>query len=437
MQLRDLPKVDELAGTDELAGFEPAVRVACARTVIERFRRAILAGKKVQVGDLPTIAREEAERFSEPSLPGVINMSGTILHTGLGRARLAEAAVQAIQQAARDHVAVELDLDSSARGDRQEHVSDLLKLLTGAEDAIVVNNGAAALVLALRTLADGKNVLLSRGQMVEIGGSFRVPDIVRESGCQLVEVGCTNKTHMADYKVDADTGAILVCHKSNYEVVGFASEPSISHLAALSPPVVHDMGTGCLVDLTQFGLGQTWTLADSIRAGAAIAIGSGDKLLGGPQAGLIVGKAAFLEKIRRHPLARAFRVDKLTLAGMRATLSLYVQGQYNQIPTLRYLSRPVSDVEKACGLLGRAIGEDAILEPAEAEIGGGSGAEAKVPSFRVGFGSRDAEEVAMAFRRMSPATLGRIQNGVFWLDPRTAEDAEVDKVAANIRECLR
>lgn len=434
---RDLPKVDVLANSPELAAFSQSVRTAAARQAVDTARREILEGRDVDVSNLGGSAASIALKLSSGTLPIVINMSGVVLHTGLGRARLASSVADAIREAAEDHCAVEFDLQSGNRGDRQTHVRDLLCHLTGAEDAMVVNNAAAALVLVLRALAFEKDVLLSRGQMVEIGGSFRVPDIVRESGCRLVEVGTTNRTHLSDYRVGQNTGTILVCHRSNFEVVGFVSEPTVEELARLGVSVVDDMGTGCFVDLSRFGLAKTKTMADSIRAGAHVAIGSGDKLLGGPQAGLIVGSRELIQVVRQHPLARAVRVDKLTLAGLRATLALYAEGREIEIPTLKYLARTPDEVRTLAEDLARSIGKHATVESSVCEIGGGSGPGTEVPSYRVGIQTSDPDDLALRLRLSSPGVIGRIERNTFWLDPRTAESQEVDKTGLIVRECLR
>ncbi|MBC8066267.1 MAG: L-seryl-tRNA(Sec) selenium transferase, partial [Chlorobia bacterium] len=372
-KLRDLPKVDELSRDPGLSEFPERIRVEAARAAIDHMRQSMLGGVHVDISRSAQVANLKAHDMMASNLRAAINMSGVILHTGLGRARLAPSVAEEISRVARDHAYLEFDVEEGSRGDRQSHVRDLLVQLTGAEDALVVNNAAAALVLALRTLAEGKNVLLSRGQMVEIGGSFRVPEIVKQSNCHLVEVGCTNKTHLPDYVVDADTGAILVCHRSNFEIVGFASEPSISELSALGVPLVDDMGTGCLVDLARFGLPKTKTLSDSVREGAHVAIGSGDKLLGGPQAGIIVGRRDLIQRMKNHPLARALRVDKLTLAGLSPTLRLYLAGRELEIPTMRYLSRTPAEVRKLARRLANAIGPTAYVEASESQVGGGSG----------------------------------------------------------------
>lgn len=435
-ELRDLPKVDDLARSPELAEYPEQLRVTACREAISQLRAQILAGGSPSPSDAITIASRFAANLKTPNLPDAINMSGVILHTGLGRARLAPTVVEELTNSLNCHTALEFDLEDGSRGDRQSHIRDILCYLTGAEDAMVVNNAAAALVLSLRAIVGQKDVLLSRGQMVEIGGSFRVPDIVKESGCRLVEVGATNKTHLSDYKVTDSTGAILVCHRSNFEIVGFTSEPSISDLAKLGVPVVDDMGTGCMVDLSRFGLRKTKTMADSIREGASIAIGSGDKLLGGPQAGLIVGRKELISQIRKSPLARAMRVDKMTILALKATLALYASGRELEIPTLRYLAQDANEVKEMADRLAELIGDKATVEPSVCEIGGGSGPGTEVPSYRVGISHPNPTELARTFRLSTPAIIGRIENGVFWLDPRTAEPSEVDRIGHFARQCL-
>ena len=428
--------MDELAAHPSLSSYSHEVRVAAARTTVDRMRESILAGKPQDLLEAPAICAMVAGALMGSDFRPAINMSGVVLHTGLGRARLAPAVVQEMAQIASSHGYLELDLESGIRGDRQSHVRSMLTLLTGAEDALVVNNAASAVVLALRTLANRKEVLLSRGQMVEIGGSFRVPDVAKQSGCKLVEVGTTNKTHLADYVVGPSTAAILVCHRSNFEIVGFTSEPSLRELASLEVPVVDDMGTGCLIDLSKLGLPRLKTLRDSIEGGASLAIGSGDKLLGGPQAGIIVGEGRFIQKLRSHPMARAIRIDKLDLAALAATLRLYLSGREREIPTLNYLSKSMELVRKEAERLASQIEAGAFTEASECEFGGGSGPGMKVPSYRVGIPSANPDALARRLRQSNPGIVGRIERGVFWLDPRTAEPDEVDRTASIVRECL-
>ena len=373
----------------------------------------------------------EAERRLRPSFRPVLNASGVILHTGLGRARLARAASEAVLAVAANHANLELDLESGRRGDRQDHVRGLLTSLTGAEDAFVVQNCAAAVFLALSALAARKEVLLSRGQMVEIGGSFRLPEIVKRSGCKLVEVGATNKTRLEDFEaaVTPRTAAVLRCHPSNYQIIGFTEEPSGAALAAFCNDrgiaLIDDVGSGCLVDTTRFGLPKTPTLMDAVQEGAAVVTASGDKLLGGPQAGLILGMKAAIQKIRKHPLARVVRIDKLSLAALEATLRLYANGDEKEIPTIRYIGRHIDEVRAFAAKLQQAYVGEAVLEDGITEIGGGSLPGIGLPSVRVGLKTAKPDALAKKLRLGSPPLLTRIEKDIVWLDPRTLDTEEV------------
>ena len=431
--LRNLPKVDVLAASPELAAFPFQVRVLSARQAIAETRDALQRGS--QPDDLMDRAVALALRNAVPGLPTLINMSGVVLHTGAGRARLAPYAGSAIEAAAVSHSAVEMDLESGARGNRQSHVKDLLCRLTGANDALVVNNCAAAVHLVLSALCAGRDVILSRGEMVEIGGAVRKPEKGQANGCRLVEGGCTNKTHPSDYfkAISSETSAILRCHRSNFKIIGFTDSPSGSELAQLSKEksvqFIEDLGSGCLVDTSPFGLPKQRTVQDAVSDGADLVLFSGDKLLGGPQCGIIVGRD--LGEIAAHPLARAFRVDKLTLAGLRATLQLYDWGQHDDIPTIRYLARSLEDVRALAEHVATGV-RGANIELGETEIGGGSAPGDTLPTWRVGF---DDERglLAQRLRVASPHILGRVENGRFWLDPRTIEPTE----AAVVNERLQ
>lgn len=433
--LRKLPKVDQLASSPELQGYSQKVRVHAARAAVDHLRREIQSGNGASLLPPAQLAAELAAGMASPSLRPAINLSGVILHTGLGRARLAESVAAHVAAVAASHAAVELDLDSGRRGDRQDHVRDLLCELTGAEDALVVNNAAAGVVLTLTALCSGLDVVLSRGQMVEIGGSFRMPDIVRHSGCNLVEVGCTNKTRLSDYEevVNDLTGAVLRCHPSNFKIVGFTAEPSLEELAELCKRwdtfLIDDQGSGSLLDLERFGLPSHPTLPGSIAGGASVAIASGDKLLGGPQAGLIVGKKELISTIKKHPLARCVRIDKLTLAALEATIRLYAEGREEEIPTVRYLSRPLGEIDRMARALKRAYAGVARVEDGLTEVGGGSAPGTGLPTRRVGLWSDDAEALAHQLRLSDPAIVGRIEGGCVWLDPRTLEPSELKAVA--------
>jgi L-seryl-tRNA(Ser) seleniumtransferase len=403
-------------------------------------REQVLSGNGKQVEDAEELAEAQAIKLSSPSLKRVINLSGVILHTGLGRARLAPEAVSQLEAASSSHSAVEIDLETGARGDRQSHVRGLLLELTKAEDALVVNNAAAAVFLSLNALAVGRDVVLSRGQMVEIGGSFRLPDIVRQSGCNLVEVGCTNRTRLSDYQevISENTAAILRCHPSNYKIVGFTSEPSAEEIGELCRKhglaFLDDVGSGCIIDTTAFGLPKQPTLQESLEAGADVVMASGDKLLGGPQCGLILGRSETIAKIRKHPLARAVRVDKLTLAALEATLRLYSTGRETEIPTVRYLSRSLEEVRLLADKLAEAVGGSAVLEKASTEVGGGSLPGEGIETYRVGLQAGDLEALARELRQGDPAVLGYIEKDRLWLDPRTLDEDEVELVQKRLME---
>lgn len=435
-ELRRLPKVDVLASS--LSDFPEPIRVRAARRAIEQLRAKVLQGGTLEDGDAAALAQELASREARSSLQPVVNASGVVLHTGIGRARLAPEAARALAGVSDSHALVEFDLESGQRGDRQDHVRDLLTELTGAADALVVNNCAAAVFLTLNALCAGRGVVLSRGQMVEIGGAFRMPDIVRQSGCRLIEVGCTNKTHLRDYAVpDEDVAAILRCHPSNFRMVGFVEEPSPAELAQRAHErgwiMIDDVGSGTLHDTTDWGLPKEATLQEAIRAGADVVLSSADKMLGGPQAGLILGSKEAISAIRKHPLARAVRVDKLTLAALEATLRLHAQNRLDEIPTLWALRRPLEAVKRDAQTLKRAWAGDALLELDLTEVGGGSAPGVGVFTWRVGLASSSADALAKRFRLSTPAVVGRIEKERFWLDPRTMDPAEVRAVATLMR----
>ncbi len=432
--MRQLPSVDRLMRSKALAAFPEPTRAKAARAAVaaarERMRAEGFPGEESIEEEAVRLARS----MSAPSLRPAVNMSGVVLHTGLGRARLAPEAAEALLAAAGSHALVELDAETGRRGDRQEHVRGLLCELTGAEDALVVNNCAAAVALTLTALCAGGEVVLSRGEMVEIGGSFRMPDIVAQTGCRLVEVGCTNKTHLADYRaaMGEEVAALLRCHRSNFKMIGFTDEPSGREVAELAHAAgtlfIEDLGSGCLVDTTRYGLPKERTLQEALADGVDVVTASGDKLLGGPQAGLILGRSELVRRIARHPLARALRVDKLTLSALEATLRLYAEGRPEQIPVWRYLSRDLREVRRMALALRSASGIPATVEPGVTEVGGGSMPGAGVPTWRVGLRRPDPDALLAQLRAADPPVIGRIEDGRVWLDPRTLEPDEVKLV---------
>jgi L-seryl-tRNA(Ser) seleniumtransferase len=373
-------------------------------------------------------------------LRSVVNATGTILHTNLGRALLAKAAIEEIARVAATPVTLEYDLNEGGRGDRDEVVEAELRQLTGAEAATVVNNNAAAVLLALNTLADGKEGVVSRGELIEIGGSFRIPDVMRKSGVVLREVGTTNRTHVQDYAeaITPQTGVLLKVHPSNYRIIGFTSAVDLADLVALGRthrvPVMEDLGAGALIDLSAYGLPKEPVVAERVAAGADVVTFSGDKLLGGPQAGLIVGRKEIIGQIKKNPLKRALRPDKLTLAALSATLRLYRRSPalLAEIPTLRILTRPLVEIEaiafQALSLLRVHLGEGFHLavEDANAQIGSGALPEEKLPSrvIAIRHPQLSGEKIAARFRASDPPILGRIRDDAFLLDLRGIFAAE-------------
>jgi L-seryl-tRNA(Ser) seleniumtransferase len=435
MRLRDLPSVDRLLGDEKLAQAPRELATQAARTALERAREAIRAGR--DPGDVAAAARAELERLGSSSLRRVLNATGVIVHTNLGRAPLAAAALARALEVGGGYSNLELDLEAGERGSRQTHVAELLQRSTGAEAALVVNNNAAAVLLALAALAEGREVVVSRGELVEIGDGFRIPDVLARSGATMVEVGTTNRTSAADYAraIGPATAALLRVHQSNFRIVGFAGQPAVAELAAVARtaglPLVDDLGSGSLLDL-----GDEPTAASSLAAGADLVCFSGDKLLGGPQAGIVVGRSALVEALRRHPLQRALRADKLTLAALEGTLALLADPARarREIPVLRMLEEPLETVraraERLAGLVGGEIEETA------ARVGGGALPLAELPSAACAV----EEALAGPLRGGEPPVVGIVRDGRVLLDARTLTDAEVDEVAqavARARATLR
>lgn len=380
-------------------------------------------------------------RDAQSALRPVINLTGTVLHTNLGRAQQAQAAIDAVTQAMRDPVTLEYDLDGAGRGHRDRALADLLCRLTGAEDACIVNNNAAAVLLMLAATASGKEVVVSRGELVEIGGAFRIPDVMRQAGCVLHEVGTTNRTHAKDYRqaFNDNTGLLMKVHTSNYSIEGFTKSVEEAELAEigreLGVPVVADLGSGSLIDLSRYGLPKEPMPQEMIAAGVSLVSFSGDKLLGGPQAGIIVGKKALIAQLQQHPLKRALRADKMTLAALEATLRLYLHPEKlaAELPTLRLLSRPAEEIhQQALRLrepLQQRYGDEFAVQvmPCASQIGSGSLPSESLPSAAIaltpldGRGSR-LEALSSAWRSLPVPVIGRIYDGRLWLDLRCLED---------------
>ncbi|MBV8431470.1 MAG: L-seryl-tRNA(Sec) selenium transferase [Solirubrobacterales bacterium] len=442
--LRELPAVHELAARLEAPH---ALAIAAARRAIEEHRAALLAGTGTVPGDVDTRARQLLAELEEPSLRRVINATGVIVHTNLGRAPLARAARDAVAAAAEGYSTLELDLDSGRRGTRHAHVERLLRELTGAEAAIAVNNGPGAVLLAVAALAGpGRGVVVSRGQLVEIGGGFRIPELIAQSGAGLIEVGTTNRTRHADYEqalasADERPGAILRVHPSNFRSLGFVEEVAIEDLCRLGVPVIDDVGSGVLADVHALpALGEEPSLRRSVAAGAALVCCSGDKLLGGPQAGLLVGTSAAITQARRHPLARALRIDKLSLAALEATLRLYRDPERarREIPVLAMLAATQEVLAARAARLREAIGAGrAEIVRSVAKVGGGALPllELEGPAVAL-IADASPDEIAASLRRFDPPVLGRIHEDRVLLDPRTLDEAEVETAAAAARAAL-
>jgi L-seryl-tRNA(Ser) seleniumtransferase len=463
-RLRQLPSVDGLAQACQVSnGSEhpwPKLLLEAARAVLDGKRRQLLSAttdeelsaidlrdEALQAEVVSWIRRAEQSHFRR-----VINATGVVLHTNLGRALLSQAAVQNVALLASHYSNLEYDLERGQRGDRYVAVVGLLQRLTGAEEALVVNNNAAAVLLALQALAAGREVVVSRGELIEIGGSFRIPDIMRASGALLHEVGTTNKTHLADYRVAINerTALLLKVHTSNYRIVGFTEAVPREALVQLGRaselPVMEDLGSGNLVDLAAFGLEQEPTVSEVVRAGVDVVTFSGDKLLGGPQAGILVGKKRYLEALKRHPLNRALRIDKMTLAALEATLRHYLDpdAAVRAIPTLQMITAPVQEVNRRARRLLRQLrgvvsGEWVVEVRADvSEVGAGALPLTKIPTRVVSVRSRSmsASAIEHSFRRQDPAVLGRIQQDMFLLDMRMVQDRELlDVVQAFRRVC--
>jgi L-seryl-tRNA(Ser) seleniumtransferase len=440
--LRALPSVEELAA--RLEGAPHSVAVRAARAAIARRREEIASGRDPD-GDLLEEAAHEACELALGSLRPVLNATGVIVHTNLGRAPLAAVAVLAAAGAARGYSNLEYDLESGARGSRQDHAEGILRELTGAEAALVVNNCAGAVLLAAAALAGGRELVVSRGQLVEIGGSFRIPDVVAQSGARLVEVGTTNRTRLADYEraIGAETGAVMRAHQSNFRTLGFVEEVEIEELCALGVPVIDDLGSGALAEGVP-ELADEPGVRRSVAAGAAVACFSGDKLLGGPQAGLMVGRADAIERCRSHPLARALRIDKLSLAALTATLRLYLDpaAARREIPVLRMLTATESELGRRAEAMREAIaraGVEARVIRASAKVGGGALPllELEGPVCAVDPAPLSVAELAARLRRSDPPVIARAREGWLLLDPRTLDDEGAGTAAAGLIDVVR
>jgi L-seryl-tRNA(Ser) seleniumtransferase len=430
VRLRDLPSVDELA-----RGSDDALAVESARAVLARARDDIQAG--ADPGDLDERLREELSAARSARLRRTLNATGVVVHTNLGRAPLPEAALERVHEVGRGYSNLEYDLSAGTRGSRQDHVAGILRRLTGAEAALVVNNNAAAVLLALAALAEGRDVLVSRGELIEIGDGFRIPDVLARSGARLVEVGTTNRTRAADYEqaIGPETALLLRVHQSNFRLVGFTELPSVTELAKVAQrhdlPLVDDLGSGALTPSNSPLLSEEPSVRESLDAGSDLVCFSGDKLLGGPQAGIVVGNAELVERLRRHPLQRAVRADKLTLAALEGTLALYLEPEraLREVPVLRMALEETDAVRARAERLAELAGGE--VEETVGRIGGGALPLAELPSFACAV----EEELAAPLRAGDPPVVGVVRDGRLLLDCRTLSDDEADEVAAAVSRC--
>ncbi|MDR5708995.1 MAG: L-seryl-tRNA(Sec) selenium transferase [Armatimonadota bacterium] len=448
--LRQLPSVDRvLSALRSQDGMAHAILVRLVREVLEEYRAELQRGirERIDLAELTEAVEDRIRALTHPSLRRVLNATGALLHTNLGRAPLAPEALKAVLEAA-GACNLEMDLRSGTRGSRQDHVASLLRHLTGAEGAVVVNNNAAAVLLVLSALASGREVVVARSEQVEIGGSFRMPDVMRAAGVRLVEVGTTNRVYLRDYEaaITPDTALLLKVHRSNFQLRGFVADVPLQELAHLGRragiPVVYDLGSGAMVDLRSRGLPYEPTVPEAVASGCDLVLFSGDKLLGGPQSGIVVGRASLLERLRTHPLYRVVRADKLDLAALEATLRLYLDPEraWQRIPVLRMLSAPVEDLRgRAERLAQRLVGVGLTAEavPSEAEAGGGSLPGSVLPSYavRLRHPSLPAHAVSGQLRAATPPILARVQEETVLLDlrsvlPEDDPDLEAGLVAA-------
>lgn len=456
-----IPSVDRLLADETVtalvAEFGRQRVVGAVREAVEAARSAIASAaaegnieewsSKVELPvTYAELARASLEAGDVPSLQAVINATGVVLHTNLGRAPLADAAVRAMADAAAGYTNLEYDLDNGARGSRYSHCVSLLVELTGGEDALVVNNAAGALVLALNTLALGEGVAVSRGELVEIGGGFRIPEVLERAGARLVEVGSTNRTRIADYSEVLGEGvrALLKVHRSNFSITGFTEDASVADLAGIADgadiPLVHDLGSGLMVAPELVGLPEEPRPSSSLGDGADVVVVSGDKLLGGPQAGILVGRAELMQQMRKNPLCRALRVDKVTLAGLEATLRLYRDQSraLTEVPTLRMLASDPADVKARAEAVGAQLNENGVdcsVAETHGTVGGGTFPGVEIPSWAICV-QREAglDTFAEALRDGTPPVIGRIVDDALYLDLRTVLPGQEEDLVRRVRE---
>ncbi|RJQ53144.1 MAG: L-seryl-tRNA(Sec) selenium transferase [Nitrospiraceae bacterium] len=457
-QLSQLPSVDECLkssyGQKWLASFPRKTVLRAVREVIDSKRKEILNGASTDVSieavsrDIETVVK----KLSAYKLRPLINATGIVMHTNLGRSLLSERALAHVSATARSFSNLEYEIPTGKRGKRYSHIQDIIRELTGAEDAVVVNNNAAAVLLCLDTFAKGREVIVSRGELVEIGGSFRIPEVMKASGAILREVGTTNKTHPADYEnaLCGDTALLLKVHQSNYRITGFTEEVPLEKLVKLGKefrlPVVADLGSGCMINLSKYGVHGEPTVQEVVRTGADIVTFSGDKLLGGPQAGIIIGRGKLIRKIQKNPMLRAMRIDKMTLASLEATFMQYLDEEkaIKEIPTLRMLTQPLSEIKRRAKRIFSLLIKDISARSAlavvadESQAGGGSLPEVNFPTFAVSLKpfTISVNELEKKLRLGDPPVIARIKDNALLIDARTVQDKEVKVLVERVKAAL-
>lgn len=443
--LRDLPSVDQLLQQPLVSAwfteYGRPQTLEAVRQSLEDAREGYTRTHKIPSHEaLLDHALRLVQGWTAPSLRPVINATGVILHTNLGRAPLSKTAIQAIQDVSVGYSNLEFELSIGQRGSRLVHAESLLQRLTHAEAALVVNNNAAAVLLALSACARRRNVVISRTQLVEIGGGFRIPDVMQQSGAHLCEVGTTNRAHLSDYLTaidEASPALILHAHRSNFRITGFTSEPTLSELAEISHqagiPLVNDLGSGALLDTAQFGLGHEPTVYESMSAGADLVCFSGDKLMGGPQAGIIIGRADLITKLKKHPLARAIRADKLCLAALSATLLHYLKDEaVLEIPVWRMIAAPAVTLQKRAGNWMQSLGMGEVI-PSQSTVGGGSLPDETIPTFVLALSVRSPNRVLERLRQCQPPVIARLETDKVIFDPRTILPEQDEDLLTAIR----
>jgi L-seryl-tRNA(Ser) seleniumtransferase len=445
--LSQLPAIDRLlrqaAIQEILESYGRPFTLTAIRTILADLRDAALKDNQSIPTEDEIVARvrQQLENWTAPTLVPVINATGVILHTNLGRAPLSQATREAISQIGTGYSNLEFNLASGKRGKRSVHASHLLRLLTGTEDGFVVNNNAGAVLLTLSALAHGKKVLVSRTQLVEIGGGFRIPDVMRQSGATLVEIGTTNRVHLHDFEnalANGDIALVLIAHHSNFKLIGFHSEPEMSEIVEVAHryhvPVVHDIGSGALLDTADFGLAHEPMIQESLAAGVDLVCFSGDKLLGGPQAGIIIGRQDLLAPIKTHPLARALRAGKLTLTGVSANLLHYLKNEaLTEVPIWRMISMPLDEVQSRATAWQSSLGFGQV-QAGKSTVGGGSLPTEEMPTATLALSPTKPDDLLLALRESTPPVIARIENDQVLFDPRTILPEQDDQLIATLRQ---